>query len=182
MAAALRQLSVLDDRGLPMLAAYWVAQGRDGEVLVELAGLHGDERKVADLWPAALVELGVTVPVPRDRLVALPWVAGQVAGGRRPLSWLVTVLWPPVYVGSEPDAAASDAEDELLDEIVYILDDILQFAERVVGDAAQRTRWWRRHGREEATRVQDALRQGEQAVAALARKDLTAARAALTGG
>jgi hypothetical protein len=181
VAAALRQLGPLDDRDLPMLAAHWVAQGRGGEVLVELAGLHGNEREIADLWPAAVAEVGVTVPVPRDRLVSLPWVAGQVAAGRRPLGWLVTVLWPPVYVGSEPDAAAPDAEEQLLDEIVYNLDDILEFAERAAGDAAQRTRWWRRHGREEATRVEDALRQAEQAVAALARNDLAAARAALTG-
>lgn len=131
VAAALRQLGAVDDRHLPMLAAHWVAQGRDGEVLVELAGLHGDEREIADLWPAALAEVGVAVPVPRDRSVALPWVAGQVAAGRRPLSWLVTVLWPPLYVDSEPDAAAPDTEEQLLDEIVYALDDVLEFAERV---------------------------------------------------
>ncbi|SNR95016.1 hypothetical protein [Blastococcus mobilis] len=181
VAAALRQLGALDDRNLPMLAAHWVAQGRDGEVLVELAGLHGAEREIADLWPAVLAEVGIAVPVPRDRLVALPWVAGQVAAGQRPLGWLVTVLWPPLYVPAEPDAAAPDAEEQLLDEIVYTLDDILDFAERVAGDAAQRTPWWRYHGREEATRVQNALRQGEQAVAALARNDLAAAKAALTG-
>lgn len=181
VAAALRQLGALDDRDLPMLAAHWVAQGRDGEVLVELAGRHGDEREIADLWPAALAEVRVAVPVPRDRSVALPWVASQVAAGRRPLSWLVTVLWPPLYVDSEPDAAAPDTQEQLLDEIVYVLDDVLDFAERVAGDAAQRTPWWRRHGREEATRGQDALRQAEQAVAALAGNDLTAAKAALTG-
>lgn len=181
VAAALRQLGALDDRDLPMLAAHWVAQGRDGEVLVGLAGLHGDEREIADLWPAALAEVGVAVPVPRDRLVSLPWVAGQVVAGRRPLSWLVMVLWPSLYVPDEPGAVAPDAEEQLLDEIVHTLDDVLEFAERVGGDAAQWTPWWRRHGREEATRVQEALRQAEQAVAALAGNDLTAARAALTG-
>jgi hypothetical protein len=52
---------------VPLWAAYWLAEGFDGEALRELAGLHGDDPyDVRDLLPAALREAGVDVPLPGD--------------------------------------------------------------------------------------------------------------------
>lgn len=179
VAVALRQLGALEDRNLPMLAAHWVAQGRGGDVLVELAGLHGTEREIGDLWPTALSEVGVATPVGHDRLVALPWVAAQVAAGRRELRWLVTVLWPPVRFDTGRRGNPADREEELLDAVVYALEDVLEFAARVAGDAAARSPWWRRHGQAEQAGVRKARLQVERVVAALTRGDVAAAAAAV---
>ncbi len=49
----------LATESVPLWAAHWLAQGRDGEALRELAGLHGDDaHAVRDLLPAALAEAG----------------------------------------------------------------------------------------------------------------------------
>jgi len=54
---------MLPTERIPQLAAIWLVNGYDGEALVELAGLHGDDpHEVRDLLPAALVDCGVNPP------------------------------------------------------------------------------------------------------------------------
>ena len=46
-------------------AAYWIAAGHDGEALIYLAGLHGDDpAEVHDALPEALRDCGVEMPDP----------------------------------------------------------------------------------------------------------------------
>ncbi len=46
-----------------MWAAHWLVSGYDGEHLVHLAGLHGDDpREVRDALPCALRDCGVLLP------------------------------------------------------------------------------------------------------------------------
>lgn len=48
---------------VPWWAAHWLAAGRDGDALRELAGLNGqDVRAVRDLLPGALAEMSVDLP------------------------------------------------------------------------------------------------------------------------
>lgn len=48
---------------VPLWAAHWLVRGYDGEHLVQLAGLHGDDpREVRDVLPGALRECGVVLP------------------------------------------------------------------------------------------------------------------------
>ncbi|MBS2550377.1 hypothetical protein KGQ19_26250 [Catenulispora sp. NL8] len=48
---------------VPWWAGQWLAEGHDGPTLRELAGLNGrDPHAVTDLLPAALAELGVSMP------------------------------------------------------------------------------------------------------------------------
>lgn len=50
---------------MPLWAAYWIAGGHDGEALIYLAGLHGDDpREVHDALPQALRDCGVEMPDP----------------------------------------------------------------------------------------------------------------------
>jgi hypothetical protein len=54
---------MLPTEKIPLWAAYWIAAGYDGERLVYLAGLHGDDpRDVRDALPGALEDCGVTLP------------------------------------------------------------------------------------------------------------------------
>lgn len=63
LVAAWEQLGLAPPERVPFWAAHWVAAGRDGQALVELAGLHGeDPRDVHDLLPAALEDCGVRLP------------------------------------------------------------------------------------------------------------------------
>ena len=54
---------MLPTEKVPLWAAYWIAAGYDGERLVYLAGLHGDDPcDVRDALPGALEDCGVTLP------------------------------------------------------------------------------------------------------------------------
>lgn len=45
---------------IPLWAAHWLVRGYDGEHLVHLAGLHGDDpREVRDMLPCALRDCGI---------------------------------------------------------------------------------------------------------------------------
>jgi hypothetical protein len=61
--AALAQLGLLAIEKVPLWAAYWLVAGYEGEHLVQLAGLHGDDpHEVRDALPAALQDCGVAAP------------------------------------------------------------------------------------------------------------------------
>lgn len=48
---------------VPLWAAHWLVADHDGEYLVYLAGLHGDEpHEIHDVLPDALLDCGVTLP------------------------------------------------------------------------------------------------------------------------
>jgi hypothetical protein len=48
---------------VPLWAAHWLIGGYDGEHVVHLAGLHGDDpREVRDALPSALRDCGVQMP------------------------------------------------------------------------------------------------------------------------
>lgn len=50
--ASWERLGVLPTEKVPLWAAYWIAGGRDGEALIYLAGLPGDDpREVYDALP-----------------------------------------------------------------------------------------------------------------------------------
>lgn len=56
-------LGIASTENVPWWAAQWLADGYDGPALRELAGLNSrDPRAVNDLLPAALAEMGVTMP------------------------------------------------------------------------------------------------------------------------
>jgi hypothetical protein len=61
--ASWAQLGLLPTEKVPLWAAYWLVAGYDGEHLVHLAGLHGDDpHDVRDALPAALLDCGVAMP------------------------------------------------------------------------------------------------------------------------
>jgi hypothetical protein len=61
--ASWAQLGLLATEKVPLWAAYWLVAGYDGEHLVHLAGLHGDDpHDVRDALPAALLDCGVALP------------------------------------------------------------------------------------------------------------------------
>lgn len=67
LVAAWLALGCLAPERVPVWAAFWLADGKDGEALRELAGTSGrDPREVRDVLPAALREAGVDVPSPDD--------------------------------------------------------------------------------------------------------------------
>ncbi|MDQ2813088.1 MAG: hypothetical protein M3Z75_14740 [Actinomycetota bacterium] len=69
LVAAWERLGVLRPESVPMWAAYWIAAGYDGENLIYLAGLHGDDpREVHDSLPGALQDC--TVPWPESDVAA----------------------------------------------------------------------------------------------------------------
>lgn len=56
-------LGAAPTEAVPWWAAQWLADGHDGELLRELAGLDSrDPRTVNDLLPGALAEIGVALP------------------------------------------------------------------------------------------------------------------------
>src|SRR5277367_1711761 len=58
--AAWTQLGLLPTEKVPLSAAHWLVAGYDGECLVSLAGLHGDDpHDVRDGLPGALLDCGV---------------------------------------------------------------------------------------------------------------------------
>lgn len=61
--AAWTQLGLLPTEKVPLWAAHWLVAGYDGECLVSLAGLHGDDpHDVRDVLPGALLDCGVAMP------------------------------------------------------------------------------------------------------------------------
>jgi Regulator of ribonuclease activity B len=63
--ASWERLGVLPTEKVPLWAAYWIAAGHDGEALIYLAGLHGDDPvEVHDALPEALRDCGVEMPDP----------------------------------------------------------------------------------------------------------------------
>ena len=61
--AALFHFGELRLERVPWWAAHWLVGGYDGDHLVHLAGLHGDDpREVRDALPCALRDCGVLVP------------------------------------------------------------------------------------------------------------------------
>jgi hypothetical protein len=61
--AAWTQLGLLPTENVPLWAAHWLVAGYDGECLVSLAGLHGDDpHDVRDALPGALLDCGVAIP------------------------------------------------------------------------------------------------------------------------
>ena len=61
--AAWIHLGQLRPERVPLRAAHWLVGGYDGEHLVHLAGLHGDDpREVRDALPSALRDCGVQMP------------------------------------------------------------------------------------------------------------------------
>lgn len=58
--ASWEKLGVLPTDKVPLWAAYWIAAGHDGEALIYLAGLHGDDpSEIHDALPQALRDCGV---------------------------------------------------------------------------------------------------------------------------
>lgn len=75
---------------IPLWAAYWIAAGCDGEGLVYLAGLHGDNpHDVRDALPAALADCGTVMPDSDAAAAAVMFV--QLA--RMHLDGLAGALW-----------------------------------------------------------------------------------------
>jgi hypothetical protein len=63
LVAAWARLNMLPTEKVPLWAAYWIAAGQDGEHIVHLAGLHGDDpHDVHDALPGALEDCGVPWP------------------------------------------------------------------------------------------------------------------------
>ena len=63
--ASWERQGVLPADKVPLWAAYWIAAGHDGEALIYLAGLHGDDPgEVHDALPEALRDCGVEMPDP----------------------------------------------------------------------------------------------------------------------
>lgn len=61
--AVLLHLGQLRPERVPLWAAHWLVRGYDGEHVVHLAGLHGDDsREVRDVLPCALRDCGVRLP------------------------------------------------------------------------------------------------------------------------
>lgn len=67
LVAAWLALGSLAPERVPLWAAHWLAEGKDGAALRELAGMSGnDPYEVRDALPAALREAGVAVADPSD--------------------------------------------------------------------------------------------------------------------
>jgi hypothetical protein len=130
LAAELFQQGRIHPDERPMLAAHWLAEGKDGEALLELASLRGHEPEVSDLWPLALAELGVTLPVTSPR-VAMAWAAQRVLGGERDARWLVQTLWMTF-----DDV---DRQDDF-QRLILLIDDVLDWTDRELGSRSAEER------------------------------------------
>jgi hypothetical protein len=63
LVAACARLGLLPIEKVPLRAAHWLVAGHDGEHVVQLAGLHGDDpHEVRDALPGALLDCGVQLP------------------------------------------------------------------------------------------------------------------------
>ena len=92
LVAAWEWLGLLPTARVPLWAAYWLVGGHDGEGLVYLAGLHGDDpRDIRDALPDALRDCGAEMP---DSDVAAATVvfthdARLLVDGRVSAEWLL---------------------------------------------------------------------------------------------
>jgi len=83
---------MLPTEKVPRWAAFWLVGGHDGTALVDLAGLHGDDRhEVRDLLPAALADCGAVVPTAdaAAATVAFTNLAQLLVDGRAGERWIV---------------------------------------------------------------------------------------------
>lgn len=63
LVAVWAKLGMIPTERVPLWAAHWLVAGHDGEHVVHLAGLHGDDpREINDVLPDAVLECGVTLP------------------------------------------------------------------------------------------------------------------------
>ena len=145
----------------PMLAAYWLAEDSGGEAVLELASLRGHEPEVSDLWPRALAELGVALPVTTTR-ATMPWAARRVLDGERDARWLVRMLAGDFEWGDPPDD---------FEQLVLQLDHVLDWTDRDLQSREPGVR----------TRAVTARAALDAAVQAMARDDVIGALGALDG-
>ncbi|MCW2935859.1 MAG: hypothetical protein JWM19_6821 [Actinomycetia bacterium] len=120
-AAAWTQLGLLPTERVPMWAAHWIVAGYDGESLVLLAGLHGDDPfDVRDALPGALRECGVAVPGSDIEAAALVFthLARMHLDGRVAARWVSQEV-EEVFIRSE----YSDGVLDLPLGSVYGIDD-----------------------------------------------------------
>jgi hypothetical protein len=106
LVASWERLGLLPTERVPLWASYWIAGGHDGEALIYLAGLHGDDSfEVHEALPGALMDCGVEMP--DSDVAAADVVFAQVA--RLHLNGLVD----PLRVMQEVDQIiyASRSED-----------------------------------------------------------------------
>jgi hypothetical protein len=116
LTAALLTMGLVDSRDLPLLAAHWMAAGRDGVSLVEMACLtRGDVREISDRWPRVLAEVCPNFNGSLARRRAAQYLANEYLEGRLGLRQLLQALWPDL--DEEPS-------DPTLDAIVYQLDEL----------------------------------------------------------
>ena len=63
LVASWERSGLLPTELVPLWAAHWLVGGDDGEALIHLAGLHGDDpREIHDALPDALRDCGVEIP------------------------------------------------------------------------------------------------------------------------
>lgn len=158
LAAELYERGWIRHQDRPMIAAFWLAEDRGGEAVLELASLHGHEPEVSELWPLALEELGVRLPVNRSPVV-MAWAARRVLSGERNERWLVRMIWP--------HQDELDRESDF-DQLVFTLDDWLDRTDRDLRSRQTETR----------ARAESARRAVHTAVEAMARDDIAGALSA----
>lgn len=123
LVAAQMRLGILATESVPLWAAHWLAQGFDGEAVVELAGLSGrDTRTVADVLPAALEEAGIPpmTSLQAEVKVAFDHIAAMHIQGRASWRWVMETVRETISQGGyefeffdEPLAAVYGLDDEL---------------------------------------------------------------------
>lgn len=123
LVAAWLRLNILSAEAVPMWAAHWLVGGLDGEAIVELAGLSGqDSRAVRDLLPAALEEAGVAelTTTQAEVKVAFDHMAALHNNGLASWGWVLDVVHEAISQGDynieffeEPLAAVYGMADEL---------------------------------------------------------------------
>lgn len=112
LVAAWLVLDTLPIERVPIWAAHWIADGRDGESLRRLAGLSSnDSREVRDLLDAALRECGVddrdiSPEVSTKKAAAMEAftaVAQLQASGRASERWVVSKVYEIVEPDFDPE-------------------------------------------------------------------------------
>lgn len=90
LVAAWERLGILPPERAPLWAAHWIVAGHDGERLIRLAALHGDDpHDVHDALPGALADCGV--PWPKSDTAAATVALAHLA--RMHLSGQAGALW-----------------------------------------------------------------------------------------
>jgi hypothetical protein len=95
LVASWERLGLLPADRVPLWAAHWIASGHDGEALVYLAGLHGDDpREVHDVLREALVDCGAEMPGSDVAVatVAFTHVARLHVNGLAGLQWVLSQM------------------------------------------------------------------------------------------